>query len=377
MIIQNKNLKLILIFLACVAFLNCASSNEIIYNLPEKEKKYPGKENFYNQREIIDPSGNIFSILFLGDIYLVNMVEEAIFKNGKSYPFEKIKDELLNYTFVFANIESPICGKGNPVEDKAFVFKSNPEIAESLLGIKLDAVSIANNHILDYGIEGLKDTICFLEYHNIFHTGAGADLDSARKPAMLKYGDTQVYILAYSERPPDKYFAWENSPGTAPLILDNIIEDIKKYKTGKNIVLVSLHWGIELRNTPRLYQRDIAHRIIEAGADGIIGHHPHWSQGIELYKKKPVIYSLGNFISGFYSIEEKDNIITAFYYTRNKLTRIEIKSLAGINKDTGFQPYIIHGKEAEENLKRIKLLSQDFNTNIRISGDIGLIEVNK
>ena len=326
--------------------------------LKEKDK------NFYNQD---------FSILFAGDILMANKIDEFIKKKGKRYCFRKIKKDLHNYDFIWANLETPITTRGKAVKNKAYTFRLLPQNSEILKDIKLDVVSIANNHLLDFGIKGMNDTLYYLRKWRIAYTGAGRNARASRIPAMLHYGTTQIYFLAYCERPPYSFYAKKNKPGTAALVIRNILADIKKYKSKNSLVFVSLHWGIEKTHYPKKYQKRIARRIIKGGADAIIGHHPHWPQGIEIYKGKPIIYSLGNFINGYYNEVEKDNILTAFYYRTNKLKKIEILSVAGKNQEINFQPYVLEGERARNNLMIIQKISWPFKTEIEIEGNKGVI----
>ncbi len=316
-----------------------------------------------------------FSILFVGDILLANEAERHIHKKGLEYPFWKIKQELLKYDFIFANMESPITKRGVPVTDKPYVFRVKPEDAVCLRDLKIDVVSIANNHLMDYNAEGMEDTINTLDALNIMHTGGGRNLTEARRPASLTYGDTNIIILAYCNRPPEDYYATDSSPGIAPLDLAMIREDIESYKLPHNIVLVSLHWGIEQTHEPQSSQVAEAHAIINAGADAIIGHHPHWPQGIELYRGKPIIYSLGNFINGYINPVERDNIAVGFYYNGNTLELIKVVPLAGRNRQIRFQPHVLEGRQATNFLKLIRRLSLKLSTDMEIADGVGLIDL--
>jgi hypothetical protein len=316
-----------------------------------------------------------FSILFVGDILLANEAEQHIHKKGLEYPFWKIKQELLKYDFIFANMESPITTRGEPVEDKPYVFRVKPDDAVCLRDLKIDAVSISNNHLMDYNSEGMEDTIKTLDRLNIRHTGGGRNLAEARRPALLKYGDTNIVILAYCNRPPEDYYATDSTPGITPIDLAMIREDIESYKLPTNIVVVSLHWGIEQTHEPLPAQVSEAHAIIDAGADAIIGHHPHWPQGIELYRGRPIIYSLGNFINGYINPVERDNIAAAFYYNGHSLELVKIVPLAGRNRQIKFQPRVLEGKQATDFLKLIRSLSLKLKTDIRISEGVGLIDM--
>ncbi len=316
-----------------------------------------------------------FSILFVGDILLANEAEKHIHKKGLEYPFWKIKEELLKYDFIFANMESPITKRGTPVVEKPYIFRVKPEDAACLKDLKIDAVSISNNHLMDYNNEGMVDTIATLDRLNIRHTGGGRNLDEARRPVILTYGDTTIVILAYCNRPPEEYYATESLPGITPLDLDLIRDDIATYKLDNNKVVVSLHWGIEQTHIPQKEQIAIAHEIIDAGADAIIGHHPHWPQGIELYRGKPIIYSLGNFINGYINPIERDNIAVGFYYNNGTLESIKVIPLAGRNRQIRFQPYVLSGRQANGFLYLIRNLSRGLKTDMKILKGYGYIDI--
>ncbi len=317
-------------------------------------------------------SKNNFSILFAGDILMANEITKRLNLKPERL-FEKISKDLKSYDLFFANLETPVCDDGDKYEGKPYIFRGLPDHVKQIQDLGLDAVSLANNHIMDFGVEGMEQTIDFLDDLDILYSGAGDDAEDARKPLILKHNSTKIYILSYCERPPEDFYATEKNPGAAFLDVKEIISDIKKIRKDNNIVLVSLHWGIEQTYTPRYYQKKIARAIIDGGADGIIGHHPHWPQGIEVYRNKPIIYSLGNFINGFYNRIEKDNILAAFYYNGSRLKKLEILSVAGKNRHTNFKPYIQKGRKAYYNLLLIKRLSAMLGTNVRIVGNRGVI----
>ncbi|MBP7734973.1 MAG: CapA family protein [Spirochaetes bacterium] len=316
-----------------------------------------------------------FSILFVGDILLANEAERHIHKKGVDYPFWKIKEELLKYDFIFANMESPIMKRGTPVVKKPYIFRVKPEDAVCLKDLKIDVVSIANNHLMDYNSEGMEDTIATLDDLNIRHTGGGRNLDEARRPAVIRYGATSIVILAYCNRPPDEYYATDDDPGIAPLDLELIHEDIAAHRRDNAIVVISLHWGIEQTHVPQKEQIATAHAIIDAGADAVIGHHPHWPQGIELYRGRPIVYSLGNFINGYINPIERDNIAVGLYYNDRTLESIKVVPLAGRNRQIRFQPFILNGKKADGFLGLIRNLCRGLNTDMDIMGGYGYIDI--
>lgn len=316
-----------------------------------------------------------FSLLFIGDILLANEAEQQILARGTDYPFRKIKNELLKYDYVIGNMETPITARGAAYTDKAYSFRLNPSSALSLKDLKLDAVTISNNHLMDYGKEGMEDTISFLDELAIRHAGGGKNLFDARRPALLNCGNVTICILAYCDRPPADYYASDNKPGISHLNLGHIKDDIATWKTRYNIVIISLHWGIEQTHEPQGEQIEMAHRIIDAGADGIIGHHPHWPQGIEIYRNKPVVYSLGNFINGYTNPTERDNMAVALYYTGGTLERMKIIPVAGQNRKIKIQPHLLDGPDATAVLRLVQYLSNKLKTQFEITGNYGLLQL--
>lgn len=316
-----------------------------------------------------------FSFLFIGDILPVNEIITQLNVHSVDFPFQKIREDLFKYDFVFGNLETPVTDRGYIFVSKAYNFRLSPRLALCIKDLKLDVVSVANNHLMDYGVTGMEDTFEFLDRNNILYAGGGSTLAEARRPARLSRGDTVMYVLAYCGRPPQEFYAGKKRPGIAPIDIDVIREDIASCKTPDNIVFVSLHWGIEQTHIPQPYQIRQARQIIDAGADAIIGHHPHWPQGIEVYKGKPIIYSLGNFINGFINPVERDNIGVVFNYAGNRLEHIKVIPIAGRNRKSRFQPYILTGRDAGECLALIRSFSKQLGTDIEITGDYGFIDM--
>jgi poly-gamma-glutamate capsule biosynthesis protein CapA/YwtB (metallophosphatase superfamily) len=330
--------------------------------------------NNLESRSYISKSAKPYSLLLLGDIMLTKKAELMVSKKGISYPFGNIVKDFAGHDITFANLEVSITTSIQRIIKKKYRFKLSPKYAESLTKLNLDVVSLANNHLLDYGRKGMRDTISWLDKKSIKHTGAGKNKKQARKPAITTVNGIDIIWLAYNERPPKKYFATTKRGGTARLYEPAILWDIKKYKKKGNIVLVSLHWGFEHTNIPRGYQIKRARKLIDAGADGIIGHHPHRPQSIEIYKKRPIFYSLGNFISGFDNPLYMDNIAVSLHYKKTELKRVEIFSIEGKNLKGEYRPHVIKNKiRLNNNIKHLISISKKFKTQIKTVGYKGII----
>lgn len=312
------------------------------------------------------------SLLLMGDLLLANGVEKRMITKGPEYPYAKLRPEMAKYDIVFANLETSITERGTPHTSKEWTFRMSPQSARHIKTLPLHVVSIANNHMLDYGVDGMNDTIAFLQSTPILYTGAGRNLSQARMPAILTKKNHTFAFLAYCERPPADFYATEMTPGTAPIRIDYIREDIKQASFQKSrLVMVSLHWGIEIDQYPRPDQIQTAHALIDAGADVVIGHHPHVPQGIEIYHGRPIFYSLGNAIIGYYNKRYISNIMALLRYRNNELISVEIIPISGDNYKIEFQPYVESGKESAETLSRVAQISKPFGTNIRIDSATG------
>ncbi len=233
---------------------------------------------------------------FGGDCLLAAHYESAAGNNvGKA--FEGF-DALKTADIAMVNLECPVTTRGQKIP-KPFNFRMNPRYLKALLDAGIDIVTIANNHIFDYGKEGLFDTISYLDSVGIRHVGSGRTRQEAEQPVIFDIKGRRVgFIACYGggEAPT----ATRSGPGVARRDIGQIASTIQMLKSRDSVdyVVVNIHWGTEKEEFPDASQRMFAHDVIDAGADALIGHHPHVLQGIERYKTGVIVYSLGNFIFG-------------------------------------------------------------------------------
>ncbi len=233
---------------------------------------------------------------FGGDCLLSGHFEKAA-GDSVGLPFAGF-DLLRDADIAMVNLESPITTRGAKIQ-KPFNFRMHPRYLASLTGAGIDIVNIANNHIFDYGSEGLFDTISYLDSARVLHVGAGRNKGEARRPAVVSVKGRKIAFVGYyggGEAP----IARENAPGVAVRRLRSILDDIRQLRKrdSTDFIIVTLHWGTEKAELPDEGQRRFARAIIDGGADAVIGHHPHVLQGIERYKSGVIVYSLGNLIFG-------------------------------------------------------------------------------
>jgi poly-gamma-glutamate capsule biosynthesis protein CapA/YwtB (metallophosphatase superfamily) len=258
------------------------------------------------------------------------------------------------------NLENPLTANGQKVE-KTYNFRARPEYVKILKDAGVDIVTIANNHIYDYGPEGLFDTITNLSKNDIYYIGAGRNIFEARHPVIFYIKEKKIAYFAYygTHKHSDSYPATTDSAGTAMRRLKIIQEDIARFRDQVDVVIVNFHWGIEKAELPGKDQISFAHQVIDYGADLIVGHHPHVLQGIEKYKNKIIAYSLGNFIFGGNSRKTYNTAVLQIDISGDTIsaTLIPIK----VNY---WQPFWLEGTEGEQVLDHIKKISAPFKESI-------------
>ncbi len=193
------------------------------------------------------------------------------------------------------NLEGPAPKRAQYHPD-GLTFHFTQASLEGLDRAGIDIVSLANNHIGNAGRSGIVETVEALDRLGIDHAGAGATAKAARAPARETVGGIDVAVLAYDAIAP-AYAAGPSTPGSAPLSGGGPAADIRAARrAGADLIIVYPHWGIEYRATATASQRAWAHRMIDAGADLVIGNHPHWAAAMEVYRGHPIWYSLGDFV---------------------------------------------------------------------------------
>ncbi|NLP34076.1 MAG: CapA family protein [Clostridiales bacterium] len=210
---------------------------------------------------------------------------------------EDLVGEMNAVDIMMLNNEFAYSTRGTKTPNKSYTFRADPSRVGILNEMGVDIVSLANNHALDYGPDALMDTFATLDEAGIDYVGAGENLARAEAPVYYTIGDKKIAYLASSRVIfAMNWYATEDSPGMVGTYDPTpLIEAIEKAAQESDYVVVYLHWGVERNEYPEKYQRDFAKKYIDAGADIVVGCHPHVMQGFEFYKGKPIAYSLGNF----------------------------------------------------------------------------------
>jgi poly-gamma-glutamate capsule biosynthesis protein CapA/YwtB (metallophosphatase superfamily) len=207
-----------------------------------------------------------------------------------------VRRYLTSADLTLANFENPVI-RAAVWHPDATTFTGDLRLLPILDQAGIDGVTLGNNHILDAGVSGVRETIVHLDDAGIAHAGAGMDLAETREPMIFEVGETKIGVLSYQGVPLyDWAWATETSAGTAPIQKEVMTEDVERLRDEVDLVVVMPHWGKEYIATPESWQVDWAHAAVDAGADVVIGGHAHWPKGIEVYEGDPIFYGVGNFL---------------------------------------------------------------------------------
>jgi poly-gamma-glutamate synthesis protein (capsule biosynthesis protein) len=307
----------------------------------------------------VQASGDSLSTVvlsFAGDCTLANHFEDFV-GDQFGYPFERF-DLLSKADISMVNLENPITQRTQRVK-KEFNFKMNPKYLGVLQSAGIDIVTVANNHIFDYGSEGLLDTIHSLDSVGIKHVGAGRNLDEARRCALFEIKGLRIGFLGYFGS--GAFAATSNQAGVAPRSTSMMINDIQSLKQidKADYVVVNIHWGTEKALYAEEWQVNLAHSVVDAGADLVVGHHPHVLEGIERYKNAFIAYSLGNFLFGGNSRSTYDTAVLKVELGRG-VRRVSIVPI----RVKDWQPFVLLGSEGERVVAAVRERSRRFRESI-------------
>ena len=241
--------------------------------------------------------GSELEICFAGDLLLDRGVLKRIERDGVDALFKNVSAELKSADFSIANLECPVTKIQSPVY-KRFVFRGEPEWLPALKKAGLTHLCMANNHTYDQGRAGITDTYNNLLKNDLVPLGYGTDQKQACLPVIIEKNNFRLAVFSSVLLRLENWEYFADSVGVCQLSAMELSEEIKKYHLThpSDKIVVILHWGVEYQPGPDKDQRTSARQFIDAGADAVVGHHPHVIQSHEYYKGKPIYYSLGNFV---------------------------------------------------------------------------------
>lgn len=310
------------------------------------------------------PDGQTVTLHFGGDVMFSGKVGELLAQKGYDYPYEYVKKLFTSDDLTVVNLETPVTSSDTTAANKTYTFKSSPEALPHMAAAGIDAVNLANNHILDQGVSGLTDTIQQLDQSGVQYVGAGKDSTRAYQPVYVERKGIKIALLGFSRVIPEaSWNAGKNQPGVATAYDATAAEAaIREAKSNADLVVVVAHWGVERSDTTVDHQTDLAHRFIDAGADLVVGGHPHVLQGLEQYKGKWIAYSTGNFIFT-HSLTEKTwdtGVFEAVCSIKGECSMKVIPYTANLG-----QPVPMAEPQAQTLLQRLQSLSSNIRFDVK------------
>ena len=319
------------------------------------------------------------TLLFAGDTAEIDAGESTFLRNGYEYPFTRTIDLIRDADVAIANAEAPITDGGRrfPIY-KDYTYRAPARSADALAWAGFDVLTLANNHALDYGAEGLRDTIANAARVGMATAGAGADPAEARRALVIAVGDVRIGLLAYCEkqllwRVYVDQFARRGHAGVAALVDDDLAHDIARLRPQVDVLIVSLHVGYNYRPTLPSTLR-WSERAIDLGADLVVDHHPHVAHPVLVHHGKPILLSLGNYAFSTPGHPELDHgLIAIAHLTNKRLDRIELVPLAVQNRDVEFRPEPLRDEPLARALERLRADSAPLGADVRIERGRGIL----
>ncbi len=348
-------------------------------------------------------SGSV-TISLVGDTMFRSRIPSERFEAGSD--FHAVLTEMRAADLVIANLEMPLSRRGYRVPKWANL-RSDPELIHDVKAMGIDAVTLANNHMMDYGPDAMLDTLAACDSVRIPCCGAGPDADRALQPVWLQAAERRVALISVSCTVPVESDAGPGKPGIAPLRIGSafdldlvllaeqpgtvpvvrswaqpedlarVCDEVERARRDADVVIVGIHWGVPAywlspsHGILAQYQQPLGRALIDAGADVVCGHHSHSLHPIEVYRGKPIFYSLGNFLFDDLKIfMEPESVIVRL--TAGADLAVELLPLM---VDGPGLPRLALGDEAEQVLAKLDLMSRAFGTRLVIAGGRAIVSL--
>jgi poly-gamma-glutamate capsule biosynthesis protein CapA/YwtB (metallophosphatase superfamily) len=289
-------------------------------------------------------------LAFLGDTMLGGAAQHVVEQHGYGCPLDDIRPLWSDADLVVANHEAPLTRQPKRMVKAdtgraRYWYKADPESAHALKAYGVDVVSLANNHVGDFGPDGVLDSMAALDSAGIAHCGAGATDTAARRPVMVDVGGLRIGFLSVMQRYEmylaDGLYARRGNPGPARLRVSRLGPDIRALREEVDLCVVLVHWGRNYRPVTSL-QRRLARMMRAAGADLVVGHHPHIAQHVEVVAGVPVFYSLGNAAFGtvgrFGADHPPYGLVGVVDVQRHRVVGVDVRPMLVDNQRVRFRP---------------------------------------
>lgn len=313
---------------------------------------------------MIKPQNETVKIGLMGDVMIGRLVNEFLSEAPHNYLWGDILPLLHSTNLNIINLEAALT-KSEQIVPKVFNFKADPEKIQFLREGSIHIANLANNHVLDFAEKGLIETLETLDKANILHVGAGINADEASLPVIVEVKNVKIGILGCTDNEPS-WIAKQNHPGIRYIHIgdiDAIKPDILKLRSQVDILILSIHWGPNMRERPASHFVDFAHQLIDLGVDVLHGHSAHIFQGVEVYKRKLILYDTGDFIDDYYVDPFLRNDRSFLFII--EINEQGVQSLRLIpTLISNFQVNRSYGQEAAETIERMRLLAKELHTDL-------------
>ena len=312
------------------------------------------------------------SLIAVGDIMLGGRTRRRIREHGRDYPFSAVLPILQRAPIVLGNLEGPLAQKAQK-QNRNFSYRVKPKAATSVLRAGINVVTLANNHLVDCGREGVLETLEALAAAGVTPLGAAANQNAAHEPVIREAGGVRIGLLGYYWN--RRCAATANLPGSAMGVFEELETDIRQLRTRVDRVVVTFHWGRPYNPEPSPRARAKARFAIDCGAHAIVGHHPHIIQAFEVYRRCPIFYSIGNFAFGSGN-SRAEGLMLGFRFEEAR-TLVNVYPLYVKNRDprVNYQPKLVRGEAAERMLRRLIEISSRSGGRLKIDRGTGKLDL--
>lgn len=331
---------------------------------------------FTANAEIVVTKDAKFTATMVGDMMFGRNTQKVVDNKGYEFLFREVEPYFKASDYNTGNFENPILKRDESeyeLPEKSIFLHAQPDVAPYLSSINFTTINLANNHLMDYGIAGLTETLDTFAKTETAAIGAGLNKFQS---GQIHYADFDGYVVA-TIGATDVGYQWgystNHQTGANKTRLADLLPIIKEARKEADLIIVHSHWGVEYDSSPNPRQQEIGRALVDAGADIIVGHHSHTLQPVEIYKGKVIFYSLGNFVFDQGWSKTKDSVLAQFKVKEDGSQVIELIPM----KIEEASPTHLTGPLADWNFNRMtKLLTKDLGDDVDWKTEDGKIIIN-